>query len=184
MYFVVPGQYFNGFYSICYSYSSLSLSLSLSLSVGQTNLVLLVVYQINSQFSALQSFHIFTRKKVESKHDLCRSATPKQARLIFLGVRVSSRCPSAQTRLLTALPTSLSLRSVFVTPVSLKLHGLRLTFFLFLLLTKIRFAFVIGVIRGKVREGLINFVFFIIFGLFGPFNCVTIRKKQVWEIFK
>ena len=51
-------------------------------------------------------------------------------------------------------------------------------------LTKISFAFVIGVIGGKVKEGLINFVFFIIFWLFGPFNCVTIRKKQVWEIFK
>ena len=59
-------------------------------------------------FLLYKLLHIFTKKKVESKHDLCRSATPKQARLIFLGVRVSSRCPSAQTRLLTALPTSLS----------------------------------------------------------------------------
>ena len=75
---------------------------------GQINLIFLVVYQINSQFSALETSSHFYEKKVESKHDLCRSATPKQARLIFLGVRVSSRCPSAQTRLLTALPTSLS----------------------------------------------------------------------------
>ena len=59
-------------------------------------------------FLLYKLLHIFTKKRIESQHDLCRSATPKQARLIFLGVRVSSRCPSAQTRLLTALPTSLS----------------------------------------------------------------------------
>ena len=87
---------------------SMASNLSVIHTLAQINLVFLVVYQINSQFSALETSSHFYEKKVESKHDLCRSATPKQARLIFLGVRASSRCPSAQTRLLTALPTSLS----------------------------------------------------------------------------
>ena len=98
-------------YSIILVPANISMASNLSVihTLAQINLVFLVVYQINSQFSALQtSSHFYNKKKVESKHDLCRSATPKQARLIFLGVRVSSRCPSAQTRLLTALPTSLS----------------------------------------------------------------------------
>ena len=97
-------------YSIILVPANISMASNLSVihTLGQINLVFLVVYQINSQFSALQTSSHFYTKKGESKHDLCRSATPKQARLISLGVRVSSRCPSAQTRLLTALPTSLS----------------------------------------------------------------------------